>query len=567
MTPDHEQSQLSSNRCTSNQWPRFGAVLLIAAAGSVALSGSYGCTVIVDSDADQCSTDADCTARGAGFEGTTCADNVCVQATAGCVSNEQCTGLGQYYVCNRARGACASILSTECTTVEGDYTNDAAIILGSILPTQGEDAATGLPIENSIRLAIGDFRTASNGLPPVGVGEPQRPLVLVGCNDGSNSDTAVVAAKHLVNDIGVPAIIGAAFSGITIRVATEVTIPGGTLLISPSATSVAITGLVDGGLVWRTSPSDVFQASALEKYIPLVEQSVRTELGLTPSDPVRVAILHKGDAYGTGLGGALEKVLEINGASVLDSSNQSNYLRFDYGNPDDPTTNPTKYPQAVAQALTLAPHVILVFGTNEGVTEVLEPIEQQWSTAGYKPRYLLSDGGLINDLWDYVGTNDELRKRVGGTVPGTDNILFKSFKSQYSTKFTDGTSPDVFGAAGGFDALYLLAYAAVSLGATPITGASLSQGLAKTTTGTAIDVGASNINDALTPLLGGSSINFTGASGPLDFDLATGEAPSDIQIWCLPKDNSGKATAGIPSGQFYNAISGNLEGSVGTKCD
>lgn len=559
---------MSTHRSHRSRRSRTAAWLGLVLAG---FGASGGCSALVDTDADQCSVASDCEARGAAFAGSQCVEGVCVSpGGSGCSTNQECLqSLGDYHVCNKAKATCVSLLSTECTTVEGDYANDAAFIFGSILPTQGADAPTGRPIENSIRLAVGDFETVSNGLPPVAPGAPTRPIVLVGCNDASDTDTAVLAARHLVDDVGVPAIVGAAFSGITIKVATEVTIPAGVLLISPSATSVAITSLVDGGLVWRTSPSDVFQASALAGYVPLLEQQVRSELGLMPSEPVKLAILHKGDAYGTGLGGALEKVLQLNGVSALDASNQDNYVRFDYGNPDDPGVNPTKYAEAVAQALELAPHIVLVFGTNEGVADVFQPIEEQWASVqpapGYKPRYLFSDGGLINDLWDYVGANDELRQRVGGTVPGTDNILFKSFKSQYTTKNTDGTSPDVFGAAGGYDAAYLLAYSAVTLGNTPITGAGLATGLGKMIGGTSVDVGSSGINDALAPLLAGNAIEFNGASGPLNFDLATGEAPSDIQIWCLPKDGAGKAQAGTPSGQFYNAATGALEGTA-TQC-
>src|SRR5690606_27407083 len=146
--------------------------------------------------------------------------------------------------------------------------------LGALGPTEGASAATGQAEQTGIKLAISDFEQASNGLPPNQVGGAPRPIVLVGCNDGSDGDAAVAAAQHLV-DVGVPAIIGAAYSGITIKVATEVTIPGQVLLISPSATSVAITDLADNGLVWRTAPSDVFQALAMTLYVPTIEAALR----------------------------------------------------------------------------------------------------------------------------------------------------------------------------------------------------------------------------------------------------------------------------------------------------
>ncbi|HEV8548887.1 MAG TPA: hypothetical protein VGQ57_07665 [Polyangiaceae bacterium] len=42
-----------------------------------ALTG--GCSLVVDSDRVQCTTDADCEARGAAFAGATCSNSVCVQ--------------------------------------------------------------------------------------------------------------------------------------------------------------------------------------------------------------------------------------------------------------------------------------------------------------------------------------------------------------------------------------------------------------------------------------------------------------------------------------------------------
>jgi hypothetical protein len=45
-----------------------------------------------------------------------------------------------------------------------------------------------------------------------------------------------------------------------------------------------------------------------------------------------------------------------------------------------------------------------------------------------------------------------------------------------------------------------------------------------------------------------------------------GEAESEIQIWCVPKDTTGKATAAQNSGLSWNPSNGNLEGSIGAGC-
>jgi branched-chain amino acid transport system substrate-binding protein len=440
------------------------------------------------------------------------------------------------------------IVSSECTTVVGDYKNDNAVLVGSLAPTTGSDATTGKPIENAIKLAVGDFEKGANGLPPRPGTSARRPIVLVGCDD---SNEPVKAAAHLVDDLGVQAVIGAAFSGVTIKVATDVTIPKGALLVSPSATSVAITSLQDNGLVWRTSPSDTLQASALALLVPQVEATVRQEYSIQPATPIKLAIVHKGDAYGAGLADTLQAKLQFNGKAALD--NGTNYLRFDYGDPDA-TPPTTKYAEAITAVLNHKPHILLIFGVNEGVNEIFKPITQQWSgSTGHEPRYLFSDGGLLTELWTTVGSNDKLRKRVLGTVPGTNNNLFKTFRAAYVTSITDGTSPDTFGAAGGYDALYLIAYSVVAAGDKPLTGANLAEGMKKLVPpGKSVDVGMLNINTTYPDLLAGNSIDFNGASGPLDFDVNTGEAQSDIQIWCLPKDGNGAATMGQFSGLFYD---------------
>jgi len=48
-------------------------------------------------------------------------------------------------------------------------------------------------------------------------------------------------------------------------------------------------------------------------------------------------------------------------------------------------------------------------------------------------------------------------------------------------------------------------------------------------------------------------VDFRGASGELDFDWNTGDAKSDIQIWCLPRSDDGKAGGAVHSGLFLEA--------------
>jgi ABC-type branched-subunit amino acid transport system substrate-binding protein len=555
---------------------RFGGLSVAAVALGLAAS-TPSCSLIVDTNTDQCAANTDCPG------GAQCLDGVCVGG--GCQTNAECvTQLGDdFSICRKSDKRCALLKSEQCQTVEGDYKSDDAFIFGSIHPTAGPDGPIGLPIENSIRLAVGEFKDTSNGLPPASGSTARRPMVMIGCNDDGTGDIAVLAARHLVDDVGVSAIIGGAFSSIAIKMATEVTIPESVLLISSSATSDDITFLDDkppgaqmgaAGLVWRSSPADSFQAAALAAYINTkLQNDVRTAAGLMPTDPINLAVLHRGDSYGEGLGTKLEDPnigLKFNGGSPLDAVNTGHYVRVSYGDNDDedPPFNPGS---ATDAALNLKAHIVIILGFSEAISPIFTDIENNWTEAAYRPYYVFPDGGRIPDLHDAVNTfadKDGLRKRISGSVPGTTHPRFNAFVQAYKLKFTDGlTDPTVFGAAGAYDAAYLLAYSVASLQGGPPLGTALAEGLRKMSMinggDAAVDVGKGDLNRALTTLTGGATIDFEGASGPLQFDPNTGEAPSDVQIWCLPR-NGTDADAGVSSGLFYNAASKALEGSVNT---
>ena len=78
---------------------------------------------------------------------------------------------------------------------------------------------------------------------------------LIGDSTCVDSDAAVAAAEMLVND-GVVAIMGADCSGVTGAIATNVAVPNGVTMVSPSATSPGLTSLPDNCLFFRTAPSD-----------------------------------------------------------------------------------------------------------------------------------------------------------------------------------------------------------------------------------------------------------------------------------------------------------------------
>jgi branched-chain amino acid transport system substrate-binding protein len=522
--------------------------------------GSGACSLVVDTKADQCASDGDCAAKGAAFAGSVCVAGACTELA--CTSGQVCRDHFQAPAICRTDGRCAKLQSEDCQELladPADLTDDSVQWFGVLLPRTGAGKSRGTTDAHGMELARRDFKTSANGLPPGATGTSRRNLGLVVCDDAVDP---IRAATHLVDDLKLPAILGPAFSGVTIKVATGVTIDKGVLLLSPSATSPYITKLADNGLVWRTAPSDTEQALAMSLVLSTrLEPQVRTSV-LKAGESLRLAIAHKGDAYGKGLSGALYDVVKFNAKSAAD--NGASFKEIDFGDPGDPTNTdpPAKYAAATSALLAFQPHVIILVGTGEGVLSVFSPTEQQW-TAAFRPRWLMSDGEQLTELWQRLGSDADLRSRVLGTSPGSTSPLYDKFQSRYRATFTDGTSPDQY-AASSFDATYLLAYAAAQIGKAPLTGAALAKGLTHMVPpGTAIDVGPEKINDAFDALAvsATANIDFNGASGPLDFDVSTGEADADIVVWCADVDASGTAIGFKRSGMHYSAATKTLTGT------
>ena len=565
--------------------------MLIAA---LAALQSVGCSVIVGGAvSDTCSTNDDC--KELGFANATCnqttkiceptgggatctsdadctdaalphcdANGLCVAAT-GCQTAEDCMPNADSppAIC-RADKTCAQLTTPDCAQVLGDYKDPNALVLGFLGPLVGTDASTGIPIHNGAKLAMHEIETNAVGLPGGANGQP-RPIAMVCCDDlSAPMDNPRRAAKHLVSDVGVPAILGPAFSGITIDTAKSVTVPAGVLTISASATSPSISDLDDSGLVWRTCPSDAVQAVPIAGLVTPIEAQVRAEQMLMASDQIRVAIVDKGDAYGTGLADAVTPQLMFNGKAAAD--NGDNFKRLDY--PDTSGVENPDFSAIVQGILDLKPQIVLLFGTTETAKFLFPAIEQAWGDLNPmppRPYYIFPDGGKVPELTAAIGSDDDRRKRVRGTVPGVASSLYGAFKLRYKAYINE--EPLAY-ADTAYDALYLLAYGMLAVGDKPISGVAISDALKKMSKGTVIDAGPSAINKAFQAIQASGEIDYNGASGPLNFDPKTGEAKADIDIWCIGR-NASMEPVFLSSGQHYDATANQLVGTYNDQgqCD
>jgi len=78
-----------------------------------------------------------------------------------------------------------------------------------------------------------------------------------------DSAAATSAAERMVTAEGVKGIIGADCSGVTGAVLQNVARPNGIVMVSPSATSPALTTAEDDGLFFRTAPSDAREGEVM----------------------------------------------------------------------------------------------------------------------------------------------------------------------------------------------------------------------------------------------------------------------------------------------------------------
>ena len=525
------------------RWASRGALLACAATAG-------GCEYIVGTDA--IGRPYPVAREPAGDAGTDADPSACSH-TRECVER-----LGEHHLCRRDRATCVPLFSEHCREVIGDYTNDGALLLGSIGPTEGPNASTGLSNLWGIKLAVEDFTVIGNGLPPV-PSTGRRPIVVVHCDDGASSDQAVTAARHLTADLGVSAIIGPSFSGITAAVVSQVAVPAGVLVMSPSATSASLTDLPDDDLLWRTAPSDAIQAQAQVLLIAKVREIIRQRQRIMSGYPMKLAVLHKGDPYGIGLAEDVARTLIWNEGSASSDPNAPYVKRFNYGDPGNVAAAPTQYDLALAKVLELEPHLVLLYGTGE-VAILLQMIEDAWDEETQpRPHYVFADGAVAAEVSEMIAALDpdgsrNLADRVFGTEPGFLGSNYELFEQLYVSRADAPHVPITFGSANSYDALYVLAYASVVAGKAHPSGSDLAMGISHLVPGPGVpltDVGATRINATFRELSSGGRVDLSGASGPLDFDLATGDVASGILLWCAQVQADGSVKL-VPTFETYD---------------
>ena len=122
-------------------------------------------------------------------------------------------------------------------------------------------------------------------------------------NTCADAAASVAAVERLVTSEGVKGIMGGMCSGETIASLEKVGVPNGIVMISPSATSPALSTIDDKGFFFRTSPSDARQGDVMADIV--LARGIKS-----------VAVTYTNNDYGKGLADSFAEAYKKKGGNV-----------------------------------------------------------------------------------------------------------------------------------------------------------------------------------------------------------------------------------------------------------
>jgi branched-chain amino acid transport system substrate-binding protein len=221
---------------------------------------------------------------------------------------------------------------------------------------------------------------------------------------------ATAAATRLITSDGVAAINGATCSGATTAVLNNVAVPNGIVMISPSATSPALSTIEDNGLFFRTAPSDARQGQVLADVIRSRGYST-------------VAVTYTNNDYGKGLADSFKDAFVAAGGKV------TIVAAHEDGKGD--------YSAEVGALSAGGGELLVVAGyLDQGGKGIIRAALD----TGAFDKFVLPDGMVGDSLAEAFGTSIE---GSFGTVPGTDSPGAKMMGEISKGKGFNGTDPYV----------------------------------------------------------------------------------------------------------------------------
>ncbi len=337
----------------------------------------------------------------------------------------------------------------------------------------------------------------------------------------------------------------------------------------------------------RTAASDAAASIAVQAIYNEVAKA-------SPTGSVRLAFLNKADAYGEGMIPGITTGLLVNGAApvpwnvdvtggtdpdggtTLAGGAAGNFYRHQFnveigeeneeadgGTADGGSVAGPELGQMVADLNAFKPTIIILVGTEESLN-VINAYETALTKAAVptasKPTWVLVDGQREASLFAIASKYPDLAARLRGEVPGVPSQLQADFAVRFTKAFASD-DPSTYGSTQAYDIGYSVAYALATSQGKTVTGDLLATGMGDLVGGAVpIDFSPTGLTQGFASILGGSKIDINGTSGPLQFDLTTGEALTDYTVWCL-QPNASTYVFNDATGETYSAKTSQLVGT------
>ncbi|HET7411637.1 MAG TPA: ABC transporter substrate-binding protein [Pararhizobium sp.] len=400
-------------------------------------------------------------------------------------------------------------MSTALTRVSWAADAPPTIPVGQLVPFTGSAAEFGKYYRDAAQLAFDQINEAAKQV----FGGP-----IIGKHISADSNTlptpAIAAARKMVEADGVPALIAAWSSGVTVAVASSVTLPAGVLQVGNGTTSPLVSVLPednDKDLLFRTSPSDLLQAK--------VAAALMSGKYISDYKFTKASSIYINNPYGQGFSNAFTTDFEKMGGKVLAQV------------PHPEKVQPT-YKSVIQAALKGDPEVIFL------------PTYPSHSAAIVKEARDIF--GFTNFQYTDANRSEEVLKAAGydalkgklGTAPSADpsSPTYQTFSEIFKKKYNYDRVPAFTETT--YDAALVIGLAmakAVADGkkAGDITGHVLAQNLRPVCNPPGTKILAAeqdSITNGLKLIAAGKDTDYVGAGGSVNFD-EHGDVKTPYAIW------------------------------------
>lgn len=371
---------------------------------------------------------------------------------------------------------------------------DCPVKLGGILPVSGPMGQVGERISETAAFAVDVFNEAGG---------------VKGCDvefmlrdTQGQSTVGVDAAKSLVDLEGVPALVGAVSSGVSLPILTSVAVPSRVVQISCCSSSESFTALAEEGKT---------EGYWFRTYATNRSQSAMAALVASEEGYERTAVIYVNTDFGVGLAKRFAEDLEKLGGTI------TKMVAYN--------ENQQSYRAEVTAALEGNPDSLyLVAFPLDGST-----ITREWLSLGGTDRLIVNNSLRSDDYFEAVG-HQYLQNLIGYDSAQPRLPSVETFNEMFEARFD--SPPNGPGLHSVFDAV-MVTLLAMEM-SDEISGTSIRDNIRRVTAdgGTEVYPTVEGLQKAKELIAAGEPIRYVGATGALQFD-ENGDVQAPKLVWKL----------------------------------